>query len=113
MPASCEPLIVAIALASLASARTGRGLNFLCLAVIGLLLVDLGLRTSFGFLLSVLATLRTTALGQIVHWGRLFASPLAENFVVNRYQHLLPHYYRGRFGECHGLLNPRGWSMIQ
>ncbi|WP_311380754.1 ComEC/Rec2 family competence protein [Arthrobacter sp. ISL-28] len=62
-------LMGAIALASLASGRTGRGLSFLCLAVIGLLLIDPGLGTSFGFLLSVLATLGIIALGrQIVDW---------------------------------------------
>jgi hypothetical protein len=43
-------LMGAIALASLAGGRTGRGLSFLCLAVIGLLLIDPGLGTSFGFL---------------------------------------------------------------
>lgn len=53
-----------IALASLAGGRTGRGLSFLCLAVIGLLLFDPGLGTSFGFLLSVLATLGIIVLGQ-------------------------------------------------
>lgn len=62
-------LMGAIALASLASGRIGRGLSFLCLAVIGLLLIDPGLGTSFGFLLSVLATLGIIVLGrQIVDW---------------------------------------------
>ncbi len=57
-------LMGSIALASLAGGRTGRGLSFLCLAVIGLLLFDPGLGTSFGFLLSVLATLGIIVLGQ-------------------------------------------------
>jgi competence protein ComEC len=62
-------LMGAIALASLASGRTGRGLSFLCLAVIALLLIDPGLGTSFGFLLSVLATLGIIVLGrQFVDW---------------------------------------------
>lgn len=62
-------LMGAIALASLAGGRAGRGLSFLCLAVIGLLLLDPGLGTSFGFLLSVLATLGIIVLGrQIVAW---------------------------------------------
>ncbi|MDI3211272.1 ComEC/Rec2 family competence protein [Arthrobacter sp. AL12] len=47
----------AIGLVALAGGRPGRGLSFLCLAVIGLVLVEPGLSTSFGFLLSVLATL--------------------------------------------------------
>ncbi len=57
-------LMGAIALASLAGGRAGRGLSFLCLAVIGLLLLDPGLGTSFGFLLSVLATLGIIVLGR-------------------------------------------------
>jgi competence protein ComEC len=57
-------LMGAIALASLAGGRTGRGLSFLCLAIIGLLLFDPGLGSSFGFLLSVLATLGIIVLGQ-------------------------------------------------
>ena len=57
-------LMGSIALASLAGGRTGRGLSFLCLAVIGLLLFEPGLGTSFGFLLSVLATLGIIVLGQ-------------------------------------------------
>lgn len=62
-------LMGAVALASLAGGRTGRGLSFLCLAVIGLLLIDPALGTSFGFLLSVLATLGIILLGrQIVAW---------------------------------------------
>ncbi|MCU1518992.1 MAG: competence protein ComEC [Pseudarthrobacter sp.] len=57
-------LMGSIALASLAGGRTGRGLSFLCLAVIGLLLFDPALGTSFGFLLSVLATVGIIVLGQ-------------------------------------------------
>ncbi|HJW00769.1 MAG TPA: ComEC/Rec2 family competence protein, partial [Arthrobacter sp.] len=57
-------LMGSIALGSLAGGRTGRGLSFLCLAVIGLLLFDPGLGTSFGFLLSVLATVGIIVLGQ-------------------------------------------------
>jgi competence protein ComEC len=57
-------LMGSIALTSLAGGRSGRGLSFLCLAVIGLLLVDPGLGTSFGFLLSVLATLGIIVLGR-------------------------------------------------
>jgi competence protein ComEC len=62
-------LMGSIALASLAGGRSGRGLSYLCLAVIGLLLVDPELGTSFGFLLSVLATLGIIVLGQrMVEW---------------------------------------------
>lgn len=62
-------LMGAIGVASLAGGRSGRGLSFLCLAVIGLLLVDPALGTSFGFLLSVLATLGIILLGrQIIAW---------------------------------------------
>ncbi|MCU1548933.1 MAG: ComEC/Rec2 family competence protein [Arthrobacter sp.] len=62
-------LMGAIGLASLAFGRAGRGLSFLCLAVIGLLLVDPGLSTSFGFLLSVLATLGIVVAGRaIMDW---------------------------------------------
>jgi competence protein ComEC len=56
-------LMGSIAIASLAGGRMGRGLSFLCLAVMGLLLIDPGLATSFGFLLSVLATLGIIVLG--------------------------------------------------
>lgn len=59
-------LMGAIALASLAGGRAGRGLSFLCLAVIGLLLVEPELGVSFGFLLSVLATLGIIVLGRCV-----------------------------------------------
>jgi competence protein ComEC len=59
----------AIGLAALAFGRAGRGLSFLCLAVIGLLLVDPVLSTSFGFLLSVLATLGIVVAGRgIMDW---------------------------------------------
>ena len=62
-------LMGAIAVVSLASGRSGRGLSFLCLAVIGLLLMDPGLGSSFGFLLSVLATLGIIVLGRrIINW---------------------------------------------
>ncbi|MGO4186721.1 ComEC/Rec2 family competence protein [Pseudarthrobacter sp. TAF60_1] len=62
-------LMGSIAIASLAGGRIGRGLSFLCLAVMGLLLIDPGLATSFGFLLSVLATLGIIVLGsRIVDW---------------------------------------------
>ena len=54
---------------ALAGGRSGRGLSFLCLAVIGLLLADPGLGGSYGFLLSVLATLGIIVLGRrIVGW---------------------------------------------
>ncbi|MGX1160894.1 competence protein ComEC [Arthrobacter sp. SLBN-100] len=66
-------LMGAVAVASLAGGRTGRGLSFLCLAVIGLLLADPGLGSSFGFLLSVLATLGIIVLGRrIVDWTPRF-----------------------------------------
>ncbi|XAS69338.1 ComEC/Rec2 family competence protein [Micrococcaceae bacterium Sec5.7] len=62
-------LMGSIALASLAGGRTGQGLSFLCLAVMGLLLLDPGLGTSFGFLLSVLATLGIIVLGKrMMEW---------------------------------------------
>ena len=62
-------LMGAIALASLAGGRAGRGLSFLCLAVMALLLIDPALGTSFGFLLSVLATLGIIVLGRrIMDW---------------------------------------------
>lgn len=62
-------LMGSIAVASLAGGRTGRGLSFLCLAVMGLLLIDPGLGTSFGFLLSVLATLGIIILGRrMIDW---------------------------------------------
>lgn len=62
-------LMGAIGIASLAGGRPGRGLSFLCLAVLGLLLGDPALGTSFGFLLSVLATLGIILLGRrIISW---------------------------------------------
>ncbi|MFJ6311557.1 ComEC/Rec2 family competence protein [Pseudarthrobacter oxydans] len=62
-------LMGAVAVVSLASGRSGRGLSFLCLAVIGLLLTDPGLGSSFGFILSVLATLGIIVLGRrIIDW---------------------------------------------
>jgi competence protein ComEC len=59
-------LMGAVGVVSLAAGRSGRGLSFLCLAVIGLLLIDPGLGSSFGFLLSVLATLGIIVLGQCI-----------------------------------------------
>ncbi|ABK03624.1 ComEC/Rec2-related protein [Arthrobacter sp. FB24] len=62
-------LMGAIGLVSLSGGRTGRGLSFLCLAVIGLLMADPGLGTSFSFLLSVLATLGIVTAGpRIMEW---------------------------------------------
>jgi competence protein ComEC len=62
-------LMGSIAVASLAGGRMGRGLSFLCLAVMGLLVMDPGLGTSFGFLLSVLATLGIIVLGRrMIDW---------------------------------------------
>jgi competence protein ComEC len=62
-------LMGAVAMAAVAGGRSGRGLSFLCLAVIGLLLLDPGLGGSFGFLLSVLATLGIIVLGRrIIDW---------------------------------------------
>ena len=59
----------AIGLVALAGGRPGRGLSFLCLAVIALVLADPGLSTSFGFLLSVLATLGIVLAGRpIMSW---------------------------------------------
>ncbi len=59
----------AIGVSALAFGRAGRGLSFLSLAVIGLLLVDPALSLSFGFLLSVLATLGIVVAGRrIMEW---------------------------------------------
>ena len=59
----------AIGLVALAGGRPGRGLSFLCLAVIGLLLAQPELSISFGFLLSVLATLGIVMTGRpIMSW---------------------------------------------
>lgn len=62
-------LMGAVAVASLAGGRAGRGLSFLCLAVIALLLAEPELGVSFGFLLSVLATVGIVVLGRsIMGW---------------------------------------------
>jgi competence protein ComEC len=62
-------LMGAIGVSSLAFGRAGRGLSFLCLAVIGLLLGDPALSMRFGFLLSVLATLGIVVAGRrIMEW---------------------------------------------
>ena len=62
-------LMGGIGLTSLAFGRTGRGLSLLCLAVIGLLLAQPVLAASFGFLLSVLATLGIVVTGRrIMDW---------------------------------------------
>lgn len=59
----------AIGLVALAGGRPGRGLSFLCLAVIVLVLAEPALSTSFGFLLSVLATLGIVVTGRpIMRW---------------------------------------------
>jgi competence protein ComEC len=56
----------AVGLVALAGGRAGRGLSFLCLAVIGLLVAEPELSVSFGFLLSVLATLGIVVAGKPV-----------------------------------------------
>lgn len=62
-------LMGSIGLVSMAGGRTGRGLSFLCLAVIGLLLAAPELGASYGFILSVLATLGIVTLGaRLVEW---------------------------------------------
>ncbi|MDV8148331.1 ComEC/Rec2 family competence protein [Arthrobacter sp. B10-11] len=62
-------LMGAIGLVSLSGGRTGRGLSFLSLAVIGLLMADPALGTSFSFLLSVLATLGIVVAGpRMMEW---------------------------------------------
>ncbi|GAA2142563.1 hypothetical protein GCM10009825_32110 [Arthrobacter humicola] len=62
-------LMGGIGLASIASGRAGRGLSLLCVAVICLLLVQPVLATSFGFVLSVLATLGIVIAGRrIMDW---------------------------------------------
>jgi competence protein ComEC len=62
-------LMGAIGLLSLTGGRAGRGLSFLSLAVIGLLMAEPALGTSFGFLLSVLATLGIVVAGPpIMEW---------------------------------------------
>ncbi len=62
-------LMGGIGLASVAFGRAGRGLSLLCVAVIGLLLAQPVLATSFGFVLSVLATLGIVVTGRrIMDW---------------------------------------------
>ncbi len=62
-------LMGGIGLVSIAYGRAGRGLSLLCVAVIGLLLAQPVLATSFGFLLSVLATLGIVVTGRrIMDW---------------------------------------------
>lgn len=62
-------LMGSIGLASVALGRAGRGLSLLCVAVIGLLLAQPVLAASFGFLLSVLATLGIVVAGRrIMDW---------------------------------------------
>ncbi|WP_231494264.1 ComEC/Rec2 family competence protein [Arthrobacter sp. 9MFCol3.1] len=62
-------LMGSIGLASVAFGRAGRGLSLLCVAVIGLLVAQPVLATSFGFLLSVLATLGIVVTGRrIMDW---------------------------------------------
>lgn len=62
-------LMGAIGVSCVAFGRAGRGLSFLCLAVTGLLLLDPALSVSFGFLLSVLATLGIVVAGRpIMEW---------------------------------------------
>ena len=62
-------LMGSIGLASVAVGRAARGLSLLCVAVIGLLLAEPVLATSFGFLLSVLATLGIVVAGRrIMEW---------------------------------------------
>ena len=59
----------AIGLVALAGGRPGRGLSFLCLAVIVLVLAQPALSTSYGFLLSVFATLGIVVTGRpIMKW---------------------------------------------
>lgn len=66
-------LMGGVGLISLAGGRSGRGLSFLSVAVIALLLIDPGLGSSFGFLLSVLATLGIIVLGRrIIDWTPVF-----------------------------------------
>lgn len=59
----------AIGLVALSGGRPGRGLSFLCVAVIMLVVVEPALSASFGFLLSVLATLGIVVTGRpIMAW---------------------------------------------
>jgi competence protein ComEC len=77
-------LMGVIGVIALASGRRGRSLGFLCLAVIGLLLVDPRLGVSYGFLLSVLATLGIILLGtRLTAWlGLVLPLPLAVAIAV-------------------------------
>jgi competence protein ComEC len=62
-------LMGGIGLASVAFGRAARGLSLLCVAVVGLLLAQPDLAASFGFLLSVLATLGIVVTGRrIMDW---------------------------------------------
>ena len=62
-------LMGSIGLASVVFGRPGRGLSLLCVAVIGLLLAQPVLAASFGFVLSVLATLGIVVTGRrIMDW---------------------------------------------
>lgn len=59
----------AVGLVAVAGGRPGRGLSFLCVAVIALVLAQPPLSTSFGFLLSVLATLGIVLAGRpVMEW---------------------------------------------
>jgi competence protein ComEC len=71
-------LMGSIGLASVASGRAVRGLSLLCVAIIGLLLWQPVLATSFGFLLSVLATLGIVVTGRpIMDWTPSSVPPWA------------------------------------
>ncbi|SDK96915.1 competence protein ComEC [Arthrobacter sp. ok362] len=62
-------LMGSVGLASMTFGRVGRGLSLLCVAIIALLLAQPVLATSFGFLLSVLATLGIVVTGRrIMDW---------------------------------------------
>ena len=90
-------VIGGIGLVALAGGRPGRGLSFLCLAVIVLVLAQPALSTSFGFLLSLLATLGIVVAGRpIMTWfpaavPRLFSRGTAA----------------GRLGACAPAPRPR------
>lgn len=63
-------LMGAVGVAALAAGRPGRGLNLLGVTVISLLLIDPALGRSFGFLLSVMATLGIIVLGRrMIGWA--------------------------------------------
>ncbi|WP_231728615.1 ComEC/Rec2 family competence protein [Arthrobacter sp. EPSL27] len=58
-----------VGLVAVSGGRPGRGLSFLCVAVIALVLAQPSLSTSFGFLLSVLATLGIVLAGRpVMEW---------------------------------------------